>query len=118
MKVYCYSRCTTCKKALKWLEEKHIAYESIDIKENNPSKEELRAYYEKSGLALKKFFNTSGLKYRALGLKDKLKEMSEEEQLDLLSTDGLLVKRPLVVTEEKVLLGFREEVWRQELLKE
>lgn len=116
MKVYCYSRCTTCKKALKWLDQHQIPYELVDIKENNPGKEELKSYYEKSGLPLKKFFNTSGIQYRALGLKDKLKEMSEEEQFDLLASDGMLVKRPLVVGKDFVLLGFQEVDWAKEFL--
>ena len=111
-----YPPCTTCKKAKKWLDDKGIAYEARHIKENNPSYEELKAWYEKSGLPLKKFFNTSGLQYRALELKDKLPSMSEEEQLRLLATDGMLVKRPLIVTDSAVLTGFKAEVW-EKLLK-
>ena len=111
-----YPPCTTCRKAKKWLDDNGIAYEARHIKENNPTYEELKAWYEKSGLPLKKFFNTSGIQYRALELKDKLPAMSEEEQLRLLATDGMLVKRPLVVTETAVLTGFKEKDW-ENLLK-
>ena len=110
-----YPPCTTCKKAKKWLDDNGISYEDRHIKENNPSYEELKAWYEKSGLPLKKFFNTSGIQYRALELKDKLPGMSEEEQLQLLATDGMLVKRPLVVTETAVLTGFKAEDWEKKL---
>lgn len=115
MKVYCYSKCTTCKKALKWMDEQGISYELKDIKGEHPDKESLTKWYEMSGLPLKRFFNTSGIQYRELGLKDKLKEMSEEEQLSLLATDGMLVKRPLVVGKDFVLLGFKEEDWKERL---
>lgn len=115
MKVYCYPKCTTCKKALKWLEDQGKAYEEIDIKENNPSREELKDAYEKSGLPLKRFFNTSGLKYKELKLKDRLASMSEDEQLDLLASDGMLVKRPLVIDGETVLTGFKEAEWQEKL---
>lgn len=108
----CYPRCTTCKKAEKWLAEKNIAVTVRDIKENNPSKEELRLWHEKSGLPLKRFFNTSGLKYKELGLKDKLAAMSDDEQYELLATDGMLVKRPLLLTADKVLVGFKEQEWQ------
>ena len=108
----CYPRCTTCKKAEKWLAEKNIAVTVRDIKENNPSKEELRLWHEKSGLPLKRFFNTSGLKYKELGLKDKLAGMSDDEQYELLATDGMLVKRPLLVMDDKVLAGFKEQEWQ------
>ena len=111
-----YPPCTTCKRAKKWLDEKDIPYENRHIKENNPSYEELKCWYERSGLPLKKFFNTSGLQYRALELKDKLPSMSEEEQLRLLASDGMLVKRPLMVTETAVLVGFKGEQWEKELL--
>ena len=111
-----YPPCTTCKKAKKWLDDNGVAYEARHIKENNPSYEELKSWYEKSGLPLKKFFNTSGLQYRALELKDKLPSMSEEEQLRLLASDGMLVKRPLVVTDDAVLTGFKEADW-EKLLK-
>lgn len=115
MKVYCYAKCTTCKKALKWLDEQGKAYELIDIKENNPAKEELRDAWQKSGLPLKRFFNTSGLLYRDMGLKDKLASMSEDEQLELLASDGMLVKRPLLITEDTVLTGFKQAEWEQKL---
>ena len=115
MKIYCYPKCTTCKKALKWLDEQGKAYEEIDIKENNPSKEDLKAAYEKSGLPLKRFFNTRGLKYKELKLKDRLASMSEDEQLELLASDGMLVKRPLVIDGETVLTGFQEAEWRAKL---
>ena len=111
IKVYCYSKCTTCKKALKWLDEKGVKYELIDIKESHPDEKTLRAYYKKSGLPLKRFFNTSGIPYREMGLSKKLPEMSEDEQLALLATDGMLVKRPLVVGDGFVLTGFKEEEW-------
>ena len=111
MKVYCYSKCTTCKKALKWLDEQGVAYDLIDIKENNPSREELAGWYAMSGLPLKKFFNTSGQISRQMELSKKLPDMSEEAQLDLLATDGMLVKRPLVVGEDFVLTGFKEVDW-------
>ena len=115
MKVYHYPKCTTCKKALKWLDEQGKSYEAVDIKENNPSREELKAAYEKSGLPLKRFFNTSGQLYRELQLKDRLSEMSEEEQLDLLASDGMLVKRPLVIDSDVVLTGFKEAEWSEKL---
>ena len=111
-----YPPCSTCKKAKKWLDDNGVVYEARHIKENNPSYEELKTWYEKSGLPLKKFFNTSGIQYRALELKDKLPGMTVEEQLRLLATDGMLVKRPLVVTESVVLTGFREKEW-ESLLK-
>lgn len=111
-----YPKCTTCKKAQKWLDENGIAYENIHIVEQTPSKEQLKAYYEASGLPLKKFFNTSGMKYRELELKDKLATMSEEEQLALLASDGMLIKRPLVTDGKKLTLGFKEsdflETWK------
>lgn len=116
LKVYCYSRCSTCKKALKWLDDKGIKYELIDIKENHPSEEELRKYYAMSGLPLKRFWNTSGILYREMGLSKKLKEMSEDEQFALLATDGMLVKRPLLVGENFALTGFKEEEWAEKLL--
>ena len=115
LKVYCYNRCSTCKKALKWLDEKGIAYELIDIKENHPDEETLKEYYRISGLPLKRFFNTSGIPYRELGLSKKLPTLSEEEQIALLAEDGMLVKRPLVVGEDFVLTGFREEEWKEKL---
>lgn len=111
-----YPPCSTCKKAKAWLDAHGIAYETRHIKEENPSYEELQQWYTQSGLPLKKFFNTSGLQYKALGLKDKLPAMSEEEQLRLLATDGMLVKRPLVIADGKILTGFREKEWEEALL--
>ena len=111
MKYICYPKCSTCKKAQAWLDAKGLTYELRDIKEDKPSREELAEWYRKSGLPLKRFFNTSGLQYKALGLKDKLPTMSEEEQLDLLATDGMLVKRPIAVGEDFVLVGFKEAEW-------
>ncbi len=115
MKVLCYPKCGTCKKALKWLDDNGIKYEYRHIVEENPTKDELKNWYEKSGLPLKKFFNTSGLKYKELNLKDRIPQMTEEEIFDLLSTDGMLVKRPILIDGDKVLVGFKEEEW--ELLK-
>lgn len=115
MKVYCYSKCSTCKKALAWLDDNEISYELIDIKNDNPGLEELKAAYEISGLPLKRFFNTSGNLYKELKLKDKLPEMSEEEQLALLATDGMLVKRPLVIGDDFVLTGFKEAEWKEKV---
>ena len=108
-----YPKCTTCRRAKKWLDEHQIAYEARDIKEQNPSLEELTQWYQKSGLPLKKFFNTSGILYKEMKLKEKLPDMSEEEQLALLDTDGMLVKRPIVVTEDQVLVGFKEAQWEE-----
>ena len=106
-----YPPCSTCQKAKKWLDEKGIAYTDRHIKEQNPTYEELKHWYEVSGLPLKKFFNTSGLKYKELNLKEKLPNMTEEEQLRLLATDGMLVKRPVVVKDNIVLTGFKETEW-------
>ena len=111
MLVLVYRKCSTCLKALKWLEDNHVEFNERPIVERNPNYEELKAWYEKSGLPLKKFFNTSGLLYKELGLKDKLPQMSEDEQLKLLATNGMLVKRPLVVGDGFVLTGFKEEEW-------
>ena len=111
MKFICYPKCTTCKKAQKWLDDNSVSYELRDIKEQNPSYEELAEWYKKSGLPLKRFFNTSGLLYKSLEMKDKLPTMSEEEQLRLLATDGMLVKRPILVNGGKVLVGFKESEW-------
>ncbi len=108
----CYPKCTTCQKAEKYLKEKGVEYTVRHIKEDNPTLEELTAWYKLSGLPLKRFFNTSGMLYKELQLKDKLLTMSEEEQLKLLATDGMLVKRPLVVTDEFVLAGFKEKEWQ------
>ena len=110
-----YPKCSTCKKAKKWLDEQGISYEDRHIIEDNPTVEELKDWHERSGLPLKRFFNTSGMKYRELGLKDKLPEMSEEEQYELLATDGMLVKRPLVVGDDFVLIGFKEALWKETL---
>ncbi len=110
-----YPKCTTCKKAEKWLKDRDISYESRHIKEENPTYEELKKWYKKSGMDIKKFFNTSGNLYKEMKLKDKLPEMSEEEKLKLLATDGMLVKRPLIVTEDKILTGFKESEWEEKL---
>ena len=110
-----YPKCSTCKKAKKRLDEQGISYEDRHIIEDNPTVEELKDWHERSGLPLKRFFNTSGMKYRELGLKDKLPEMSEEEQYELLATDGMLVKRPLVVGDDFVLIGFKEALWKETL---
>ena len=111
----CYPKCSTCQKAKAWLDQRGISYDLRDIKLNNPTAEELTAWYQKSGLPLKKFFNTSGLQYKALVLKDKLPEMSEADQLALLATDGMLVKRPLLVGDDFVLTGFRPAEWETKL---
>lgn len=107
----CYERCGTCKKAEKWLLEKGVEFSKRAIKEENPSLVELTEWYQRSGLSLKRFFNTSGNAYKELGLKDRLSDMTEEEQLKLLAGDGMLVKRPLLITEKEVLVGFKEEEW-------
>lgn len=109
MKFICYPKCTTCKKAHAWLDSKGLTYEVRDIKTENPTEAEITVWYKKSGLPLKKFFNTSGLLYKSMQLKDKLADMTEEEQIKLLSTDGMLVKRPILVTENTVLVGFKEK---------
>ena len=112
----CYPKCTTCQKAKKWLDDNNITYELRDIKEQNPTYDELKSWYESSGLELKKFFNTSGLLYKSMSLKDKLPEMLDDEKLELLATDGMLVKRPLLVTDDgKILLGFRENNYQDTL---
>lgn len=111
LKFICYPKCTTCQKALSWLEEKGIQYEVRHIKENNPTYEELKAWHKASGLDIKRFFNTSGLLYKALGLKEKLAQMTTEEKLELLATDGMLVKRPILVGDDFVLVGFKEKEW-------
>lgn len=116
MLILCYEKCSTCQKALKWLDAQGIKYELRDIKAFNPTYDELKQWYEKSGLELKRFFNTSGLLYKSLNLKEKLPTMSEDEQLKLLSTDGMLVKRPLLISENGILTGFREKQW-EEILK-
>ena len=115
LKVYCYSRCTTCKKALKWLDDRNIAYELTDIKTDHPDEDTLRRYYAASGLPLKRFFNTSGIPYREMELSKKLPAMSEDEQFALLASDGMLVKRPLLVGDGFVLTGFKESEWEEKL---
>lgn len=112
----CYPKCSTCKKAQSWLDSHNLSYQVRDIKTVNPSEEELRRWHAQSGLPLKRFFNTSGQQYRALELKDKLPQMTEEEQFSLLATDGMLVKRPILITEDKVLVGFKEAEWAAALL--
>ncbi len=109
----CYPKCSTCKKAEKWLKENNLSYEFRDIKEDNPTLDELKNWTLKSGLPVKKFFNTSGMIYREMGLKDKLAAMSDEEQMELLATDGMLVKRPLLITEDCVKVGFKEADWEK-----
>ena len=116
MLLICYPKCTTCQKAKKWLESQGIAYTERNIAEENPTYAELKEWYKKSGLPLKRFFNTSGLLYKSMQLKDKLPEMSEEEQLKLPATDGMLVKRPLVVDGDNVLTGFKEAEWAEKML--
>ena len=115
MLVLVYRKCSTCQRALKWLEEHHVKFEERPIAEANPSYEELKQWHQLSGLPLKKFFNTSGLLYKDMGLKDKLPELSEEEQLRLLATNGMLVKRPLVVGDDYVLVGFKEAEWEERI---
>ena len=111
IQVYCYSKCTTCKKALKWLDDHGVKYKLLDIKEQHPDEETLRQYHKNSGLPLKRFFNTSGMQYRELELSKKLPDMSEDEQFKLLASDGMLVKRPLLVNGKTVLTGFKEAEW-------
>lgn len=110
-----YPKCTTCKKAKKWLDDRGETYTDRHIKEENPTLEELKEWHKKSGLPLKKFFNTSGMLYKEMGLKDKLPSMTEEEQYALLAQDGMLVKRPILVSEEWVLVGFKEKEWQEKL---
>ena len=109
----CYPKCTTCQKAKKWLDDNGISYELRDIKTDNPTLAELTDWYKKSGLPLKRFFNTSGLLYKSLDLKNKLADMSEQEQLELLATDGMLVKRPIAVADDMILVGFKEAEWSE-----
>ena len=115
MLVLVYRKCSTCQKALKWLTDNNVEFTERAIVTENPSYEELKAWHQKSGLPLKKFFNTSGLLYKDLGLKDKLPEMTEEEQLKLLATNGMLVKRPLVIGDDFVLTGFKENEWAEKM---
>lgn len=118
MLLICYPKCTTCQKAKKWLDDYGFKYEERDIKTDNPTAAELREWIARSGLPLKRFFNTSGISYKNLGLKDKLPSMTEDEQIELLATDGMLVKRPLVVTESRVLTGFKESEWDEALKRQ
>ena len=115
VKIYCYSKCTTCKKALKWMDEKKIDYTLIDIKEDHPNEKTLRQLHKKSGLPLRRFFNTSGQLYREMELSKKLPDMSEDEMFKLLASDGMLVKRPLLITDNTVLTGFKEVDWSEAL---
>ena len=117
MKFICYPKCTTCQKAKKWLDDNKIEYELRDIKLDNPTLNELTKWYKKSGLHLKKFFNTSGLLYKSLDLKNKISTMTEEERLNLLATDGMLVKRPLLVGDDFVFVDFKETEWSERLTK-
>ena len=114
-KVYCYPRCTTCKKAIKWLDENGIEYEYKHIVEETPSKEDIKSYYKESGVPLKRFFNTSGNVYKEMNLKEKLAEMSENEQFELLASNGMVLKRPLLVGKDFVLVGFKEAEWVEKL---
>lgn len=116
MEFICYPKCSTCQKAKKWLDENRIEYTERHIVDDKPTYEELKKWYEKSGLPLKRFFNTSGMLYKEMKLKDKLPDMSEDEQLQLLATNGMLVKRPLVVAEGFVLTGFKEKEWTEMML--
>lgn len=113
LKFICYPKCTTCQRARKWLEDKNLKYELRDIKADNPALEELTEWHQKSGLPLKRFFNTSGLLYKSLDLKNRLPDMSQDEQLKLLSTDGMLVKRPILIGDGFVLVGFKEAEWEK-----
>ena len=113
----CYPKCSTCMKAKKWLDDHNCAYEQRDIKTERPTYEELKDWYKKSGLDIKRFFNTSGLLYKSMGLKDKLSSMSEEEKLKLLATDGMLVKRPILITDKEIILGFREAEYEKTALQ-
>ena len=117
MKFICYPKCTTCQKAKKWLDDNKQEYELRDIKLDKPTLEELNEWYKKSGLPLRKFFNTSGLLYKSLDLKNKLPEMTESEMLELLATDGMLVKRPILIGENFVLVGFKENEWSEKINK-
>lgn len=112
-----YPKCTTCRNAKKWLDENRIEYTERDIKTDNPTYEELKEWYERSGYILKRFFNTSGMLYKSMGLKDKLSDMTEEEQLRLLATDGMLIKRPLLICDDKILIGFRMKEWENVFVK-
>lgn len=113
----CYKKCSTCAKARKWLDDNGVEYTEREIKDDNPTEKELRKWHKESGLPLKRFFNTSGMKYRELDLKNKLTEMSEDEQFKLLASDGMIVKRPIAVVDDKVLVGFKEDQWREVIAK-
>ena len=115
LKFICYPKCTTCQKAQAWINEKGLEYEVRNIKEENPSYDEIKNWYEKSGLDIKRFFNTSGLLYKSMDLKNKLPSMTEEEKLKLLATDGMLVKRPILIGDDFVLVGFKEKEWEERL---
>ena len=115
VKVYCYEKCSTCKKALKWLDDNQVQYRAIDIKGDHPDEKTLRALHKKSGLPLKKFFNTSGMLYREMDLSKKLPVMNEDDMFKLLASDGMLVKRPLLVTGDRVIPGFKEDAWKDAL---
>ena len=117
LKFICYPKCTTCQKAKKWLDENNVQYELRDIKNQNPTHSELEEWYKKSGLPLKKFFNTSGLLYKSMELKTKLPTMTDEEMISLLSSDGMLVKRPILISDDFVLVGFKETQWEEQLKK-
>ncbi len=116
MVLICYPKCTTCQKARRWLISNNISFDERNIKEENPTLDELRNWHKKSSLPLSKFFNTSGMLYREMSLKDKLPTMSDEEKLELLATDGMLAKRPILVTDTAVLIGFNEKVWSETLI--
>ncbi len=116
MLLFQYPKCTTCKKTVKWLDDNNIEYTSRHIKDENPTYDELKEIYTASGLPIKKLFNTSGMLYRSLGLKDKLDTMSEDDMLKLLASDGMLVKRPILITDKKVLIGFKEDTWREAVI--
>lgn len=113
---YWYPKCGTCRKAKKWLDDHHLSYKEIHIVDSPPSKEDLQGLYQKSGLDLKKFFNTSGQKYRELGIKDKIKSATDDELLEILATDGMLIKRPILTDEEKVTVGFKEDEFKEKWL--
>ena len=116
VQIYCYDRCTTCQKALKWLDAHGVIYTKIDIKGDHPDAETLRSLWKKSGLPLRRFFNTSGMQYRNMDLSKKLPDMSEDDQLRLLASDGMLVKRPLLVGKDFVLAGFKQAEWEEKLM--
>ncbi|NLB17798.1 MAG: arsenate reductase family protein [Syntrophomonadaceae bacterium] len=114
----CYPQCTTCQKARKWLDDHGMVYDVRNIKTEKPARHELRSWFDRSGLPIKRFWNTSGMQYRELKLKDRLPKMNEDEQLDLLATDGMLVKRPVLIGDEFVLVGFKEQEWESSLIND